>query len=137
MHLGSDESKYFLPGSESMIVQEQNQRLGISICADSSRPEHPMNYAKNGVTVYLASVFLNDHWYRTDHVRFPAYAAEYDFLVLMANQAESSVTYHSVGRSAAWLPGGKQLMEVDGVGESLVIVSRGAASWIGEIVSWG
>src|SRR5262245_61716685 len=62
MHLGGSEPTYFAPGSEPLAFSTHGQKVGLSICADSSSPTHPEAYASLGATVYAAGVFLNAEW---------------------------------------------------------------------------
>lgn len=135
MHLGGDEAKYFTPGRTLMCLESQGVTIGLSICADSSQRSHPAAYASRGATVYAASVFLNAAWYATDSPRFPAYATEFQLLVLMANHAASAGTLTSVGKSAAWGPDGALLAGVPDTQMALVVATRVGSEWTGDVLT--
>ena len=139
MHLGGDEARHFAPGATPLAFRVRGETVGLSICADSSRPAHPAGYAAAGAGVYVASMFLNAEWDATDRPRLPRYAAEHGMLVLLANHAASVGTYRSVGRSAAWVPGGRLLAEAADAEDALVVVTRGngADAWSAEVVALG
>jgi len=109
--------------------------VGVAICADSSEPSHPEAYATLGATVYAAGVFLNDEWYATDVPRLMDYAARFRMLTLMANHADSVGTHVSVGKSAAWGPGGALLAQAKGVERALVIATSTNSGWRGDVVA--
>lgn len=134
MHLGGSEPTHFAPGREPLTIAAGGQTIGLAICADSGQPSHPRRYAEAGATVYAAGVFLNAEWYVTDTPRLAGHAARYPMLVLMANHAASTGTYQSVGRSAAWAPGGALLAQAAGTEDCLVIATSAGGGWRGQVV---
>ena len=90
--------------------------------------------ADAGAQIYAAGVFLTDEWYKTDAPRLTNYAARHRMLVLMANHGASVGTLTSVGRSAAWTPDGRLLMEANGVEDTLVIATFRDGAWRGNVV---
>lgn len=129
MHLGGTEPNYFAPGDKPLMFEFHGQKVGLSICADSSAPSHPEIYASLGATVYAAGVFLNAEWYAADAPRLAAYASRHRLLVVMANHAASVGTYTSVGRSAVWAPDGELLAQASGDEDVLVIAPCDRGSW--------
>ncbi len=129
MHLGASETAYFSHGQTPVALDVQRERIGIAICADSSRPSHPGTYAEQGAGIYAAGVFLTDEWYITDTPRLQKYAADLSMLTLMANQGASTGTYQSVGKSAVWAPGGRLLAQAEGVENALIIATKGTTRW--------
>jgi predicted amidohydrolase len=134
MHLGGDEGNYFTAGDAPLAFATGGHTVGLAICADAARPSHPRAYADAGAEVYAAGVFLNAAWYETDVPRLAGYAARHGLLVLMANQAAAIGTYASVGRSAAWAPGGALLSQASGAEPCLLVATRGAEVWRAEAV---
>lgn len=135
MHLGGGETRYFAPGATPVTLVTEGRKLGLSICADSSEPGHPAAYAAAGAEVYVASMFLDAEWDRTDRPRLPRHAAAHDLLVLLANHGASTGSYRSVGRSAVWAPGGALLAAARGTEAALVIATRGDDGWAAEVVA--
>ena len=133
MHLGSGERARFTPGDTPVILHSHGHRVGLSICADSSRPEHPKTYSDAGAGIYAAGVFLNAEWFATDSPRLAKYSEDFGMLVVMANQADSIGTYQSVGRSAVWSPDGTLLAEARGTESCLVIATFREGAWHGEV----
>jgi predicted amidohydrolase len=134
MHLGGSEAKYFTPGRGLLMFESQGQKVGLSICADSSAPSHPQSYAVLGATVYAAGVFLDSEWYATDAPRLTSYAPRHQMLVVMANHAASVGTYVSVGNSALWAPNGALLAQAADTENALVVATREPESWRGEVI---
>jgi predicted amidohydrolase len=134
MHLGKSEVAYFSHGDRPFTLDVNGTRLGISICADSSRESHAQTYRDLGAQIYAAGVFLTPEWYLEDAPRLQKYAAKFGLLALMANQGASSGTYQSVGRSAVWAPGGDMLVQADGVEDTLVTATLGRTGWQGNLV---
>lgn len=135
MHLGGVEPQHFAPGDTPVTLAVGAEAVGLSICADSSEPSHPARYARGGVSVYVASMFLNTEWDASDRPRLPRYAAEHGLLVLLANHGASTGTYASVGRSAAWAPGGALLAEAPGTDPALVVATRERGAWSAAVVA--
>ncbi len=84
--------------------------------------------------MYAAGVFLNSEWYATDVPRLTEHSRQFRMLVVMADHAASVGTYASVGRSAAWAPGGEMVAEAVGTENCLVITTRIEDGWRGEVV---
>jgi predicted amidohydrolase len=133
MHLGKSELAYFSNGERPFTLDVDDQKLGVSICADSSRESHPQTYRDLGAQIYAAGVFLTSEWYREDAPRLQKYAARFGLLAVMANQGASTGTYESIGRSAVWAPGGDLLVQADGVESALVTATLGKTGWQGNV----
>jgi len=134
MHLGASEIAHFSHGARPLTLDVDGQRLGISICADSSRESHPKTYADLGAQVYAAGVFLTREWYVDDAPRLQKYATKFGMLAVMANQGASTGTYESVGQSAIWAPGGHLLVQADGVESALLTATLAKSGWQGNLV---
>lgn len=134
MHLGTPERAIFVAGDRPLTFTVSGHTVGVAICADSSQPTHPQAYAALGANIYAAGVFLNAEWYATDMPRLMDYAARFRLLTVMANHADSIGTYASVGKSAAWAPGGALLAQARGVERAVVIATRTNSEWRGDVV---
>jgi predicted amidohydrolase len=136
MHLGAGERSCFIPGTEPLALTAHGHTIGIAICADASQPSHPQALAGGGATIYAAGVFLNAEWYATDAPRLAGYAASCRMLVVMSNHGDSVGTYRSVGRSAAWAPGGALLAQAAGTERCLVVATRSPGAWHGRVIGF-
>lgn len=116
----------------------QTHRIGddamaVAICADTAHEAHPKAAAEAGATLYLASVLVSETGYATDAGNLQGYARQYGMATLMANHGGPSGGYVSAGKSAFWSPNGQLIVAAPGAGECLVIASRGAEGWSGEL----
>lgn len=102
MHLGGSELTYFAAGTTPLAFSTRGQKVGLSICADSSCPSHPTACESLGATIYAAGMFLNAQWYAMDAPRLAGHASQFGMLVVMANHADSSVA-RSTTALANWL----------------------------------
>ena len=134
MHLGGTEPRFFLPGRESLILAALGQKVGLAICADSSRDTHPETYAAQGAGIYATGVFLNAEWYEADAPRLGDHARRFHLLTVMANHGASIGSHESVGRSAIWAPGGALLVQASGTESVLLIASLVDGDWRAELV---
>lgn len=134
MHLGGSEPDYCSPGTAPLALDIEDQRIGLSICADSSRLSHARTYWELGAQTYAAGVFLTNEWYVTDAPRLRKFAQDFQMLAVMANQGASIGSYSSVGKSAVWKPGGKLLVEAKGVEKVLLTAAKASGAWHGEII---
>jgi predicted amidohydrolase len=134
MHLGSTEAAYFSEGWPPLAIDVRGHRIGVAICADTSRPSHPKIYAQMDAGIYAAGVCFTEEWYAEDAPRFRQYALEFGMLTVMANQGVSNGSYASVGRSAIWAPGGALLAQAPGVEDALVLATVTAGDWYGETI---
>lgn len=133
MHLGSSERPHFTPGDAPCLLDLPGGRAGLAICADTSEASHADRYASLGADAYVAGVMLTADWYATDAARLPAHAARASVLALMVNHGASRGTLTSVGRSAAWAPGGALLAQVEDDAPVLVVARKRRA---GADVRW-
>lgn len=134
MHLGGDEPEHFDPGDSPLVLEVGGHHVGLAVCADPSKPTHPLDYTERGADIYAVGVFLNAEWYESDAPRLGHYAGTFRLLTIMANHAQSVGRYPSVGRSAVWSPDGTLLAQADGAEPALVIASRKPSAWRGEVV---
>jgi predicted amidohydrolase len=73
--------------------------------------------------------------YAEDAGKLRRYAEQLDMGVLMANHGGPSGAYQSAGSSAFWAPGGEQVASAPGTGNALVIASKAAGGWRGEVLA--
>lgn len=101
----------------------------LSICADSSHPEHAADAAASGADLYLASVLISTQGYAADAGRLQQYARQHQLAVLLANHGGPSGGYQAAGRSAFWAPGGELLGATPGPGDYLLLARRQEGAW--------
>jgi predicted amidohydrolase len=135
MHLGSEEAAFFVPGTQPSVIDTGGQKIGLSICADSSQESHPAWYHEQDCNIYAASVFLNDVWFVGDTPRLGHYARKHQMLVVMANHGKSEGTLESFGHSTIWRPGGSVCLQSPDTASCLLIAEQTNGKWIGRTVA--
>ena len=107
----------------------------LAICADTNHEPHAEAAAASGASLYLASVLFSVSAYAQDAGKLRHYAERFDMGVLLANHGGPSGAYQSAGRSAFWAPGGEPVVTAPGPGNALVIASKAAGGWRGEVLA--
>lgn len=134
MHLGSEEVAFFVPGTQPSVIDTGGQKIGLAICADSSRESHPAWYHEQDCNIYAASVFLNDVWFVGDTPRLERYARKHQMLVVMANHGKSKGTLESFGHSTIWRPDGSVCLQSPDTASCLLIAEQANGNWSGRTV---
>jgi len=133
-HLHSGEEHFATTcASPSSTCQVGGEAIALAICADTAHEQHPQAAATVGASLYLASVLVSEAGYATDAGNLQRYAQRYCMATLMANHGGPTGSYVSAGKSAFWSPQGKLLVAAPGAGQYLVIASKNAGSWTGEL----
>ena len=122
MNLHSGEEKFFSVGKEPKILKIDNHRVALAICADTSNPLHAQMYAKEGATVYAASVLITDSGYASDTEKLQSYAVKHNMLVVTANHNKPTGGWQPIGKSAAWDKNG--LLSVASEEKDAIILSQ-------------
>lgn len=133
-HLHAGEELVATPGtSTSQVFSCRDERVGMAICADISHPEHAVQAANAGATLYLAGVLESPGGYLQDAEKMQAYARQHKMGTLMANHNVPSGGYQAVGKSAFWAPGGELVIAAQACENTLVIAHKQAGLWHGEL----
>ena len=134
LHAG--EEAFATPGaSPSCVHRIHDEAFALAICADTAHEQHARDAAGAGAAHYLAGVLWTEGGYAAGARQAQGYAARYTMAVLVANHGGPSGGYESAGRSAFWAPGGALIAAADGPGDHLVIATRDARGWSGEVLS--
>lgn len=120
-------------GSRRHAVGDES--FALAICADTNHQQHAEAAAASGASLYLASVLFSVSAYAQDAGKLRRYAERFDMGVLLANHGGRSGAYQSAGRSAFWAPGGERVVAAPGTGNALVIASKAAGRWRGEVLA--
>ncbi len=119
-HLDADERPWFTPGDRGAQVAVAGVRLGLSICYDSSFPEHARAAADAGAIGYLSSsAFFPGSAHRRD-LAVPARALDNGMYVILAAATGRCGTQRCIGGSAIFDPEGRTLVQL-GEKEGLAI----------------
>ncbi|MEY9848592.1 carbon-nitrogen hydrolase family protein [Streptacidiphilus sp. BW17] len=106
----------FAPGASGCTLVLDGWRLGLSVCWDSSFPEHARAAALDGCHVYLnGSMFSAGFLAKSNGFLLPARALDNTVYVALSNHSAPSGPYAGGGHSAIWGPLGELL---DDAGEA-------------------
>ncbi|WP_322528320.1 carbon-nitrogen hydrolase family protein [Salinicola sp. LHM] len=130
-HLHPGEEAVFEPGTKHCLLDFNNERVAIAICADTNASEHAEQYAKLGATVYLAGVLITEGGYAADTDQLARTAARHNLLVGMANHNAATGGMMAIGKSGFWTPEG-ELMVADN-SDMLVVATRQDEGWSGRL----
>ncbi|WP_339793727.1 MAG: carbon-nitrogen hydrolase family protein [Imperialibacter sp.] len=120
-YLHADEEPFFVSG-ENDSTRIKGTGIELAICYEISVPEHAATAAKNGGTVYLASVAKSAKGVEMAHKTLAEIATKYGMTALMANSVGPSDDFVGAGGSAIWDSKGKLVRQLDSDCEGLLIV---------------
>ena len=132
-------TKHFLhPGEEisfkhsfeyDPLIEIENEKISLAICADIDHIEHPRMAAERGTTIYLPGIFFSPNGIPEAYSVLSSYAKEFSMCILMSNFGGPSWGQESGGKSAFWDNRGKLLCGL-GSGESgLLLVESRNEGW--------
>ncbi len=136
-HLHKGEETYFTPGRIRPIIELDDERVSLAICADTTHPSHAAEAARAGASVYAAGVLITPNGIEADSSQLKGYAVEHRMVVVMANHAFSTGGWDSAGRSAIWAEDGREVVVVPGDGEAILIAGHEGGLLRGELLRPG
>jgi len=111
--LHSDESPFFVPGINQIILQIDNIKIAPAICFESLLESH-LNYCLSlKAQVYLASVCKNEKGMAKANNHFTHVAQEHKIPILTVNSIGQSDNFMSAGQSSIWDSKGALLEQLD------------------------
>ncbi len=133
LHIG--EELYFSSSFDfNPIIELENERISLAICADITNPAHPANACKKGTTLYIASIFYTPNGIAEAYEQLSSYARQYSMNILMANYGGQSYNLPSAGRSAFWANNGEIVTAAGGNNEALIILTGEHNQWAGQTI---
>lgn len=121
--LHDGEVLYFNAGNSlNPLIEGQDEKISLAICADISHPVHAENASKMNATLYLASIFYTPNGIDGAYTQLSAYAKKYAMNIVMANYVGSSYSLKAAGKSASWNKKGELISQLNGEEENLLIV---------------
>lgn len=133
LHTG--EELYFSSSFDhNPIIKLENERIALAICADITNPVHPANACKNGVTIYIASIFYTPNGIAEAYEQLSSYSRQYPMNILMANYGGESYNLPSAGKSAFWKNTGELVTAIESIGEGMIILSKEYNHWTGQTI---
>ncbi|HEJ9146198.1 TPA: carbon-nitrogen hydrolase family protein [Serratia marcescens] len=132
-HLHGEERQRFLPGDGGTLLEIQQQRIALAICADTSEPGHASAAARAGAQIYAAGVLVSEAGYAKDSAALASYARRYRMVTLMANHAAPTGGWIPAGRSAIWNEAGELLVAAPDDAPGLIIAGKTSDGWHGRL----
>jgi predicted amidohydrolase len=123
LHPGEEE--YFASSfNYNPIIELDNERISLAICADIDNPIHPENAHKTKSTIYIPSIFFSPNGIPAAHTVLSSYAQKYSMNVLMSNFGGDSWGRASGGRSAFWNTHGELVAAMNDSDSGLLLVEK-------------
>ena len=133
--LHEDESLYYSPSfAHNPIIELNNERISLAICADISNPLHAENASKQNTSIYLPSIFFTKKSMAATHEMLSGYAKKYGMSILMSNYCGINWGLEAGGESAFWTGDGKMVGRLDRTESGLLIVEEKDNIWSEKII---
>ncbi|BES73187.1 carbon-nitrogen hydrolase family protein [Marinobacter nanhaiticus D15-8W] len=111
--LHRDEWPYFVAGEAQLLLSHGPERLAPAICYESMQPEHAIQAAILGATIYLASVAKDAELMTRAMSHYPQIPKEHGMPVVLSNALGPCDDFVCAGQSAAWSSEGELLVQMD------------------------
>jgi predicted amidohydrolase len=132
LHKGEEEY-FYASRAYDPVVDFQDERISLAICADIENPDHPLNANHvNHCSLYLAGIFYSAKGISGAHERLGEYAGKYGMNVLMANYCRKHWGVEAGGGSAFWDSKGKRIAFLNPDDPGLLLVEKKDGEWLPE-----
>lgn len=102
-YLHEGEELYYSPSLEyNPILNIENHKISLAICADINNEAHPQEAQRNNTSIYLASIFYSDHGILKGLETLQGYAKKYSMNVIMSNYSGENWNLKGGGKSSFW-----------------------------------
>ncbi|MEL6589166.1 MAG: carbon-nitrogen hydrolase family protein [Bacteroidota bacterium] len=129
-YLHGGEEQYFAASfGHSPLVQIEEEKIALAICADIENPCHPQDAKQAGSSLYAPSIFYSKAGINGGHQTLARYAQTYEMPVLMSNFCGKHWKTEAGGKSACWDQEGTLLASLGSTEKGLVVMSKSAKSW--------
>jgi predicted amidohydrolase len=112
------------------VIELDNERISLAICADIENALHPENACKAGISIYIASIFYSPGGIPAAHQLLSNYAKKYKMNILMSNYSGNTKDIKAGGKSAFWTSKGELLASLKSDSSGLLIVEKNKNNWI-------
>lgn len=133
MHLHAGESQFFVAGNVSKVIEVNQHKVALAICADVNNAQHIADYADQGVDAYVAGVLISASGYVADTEVLAGYAEQHNMLVAIANHNRTTGSWSATGKSAIWYDE-DQLIVADATEDVLLTAEKVADKWLTSVV---
>lgn len=119
--LHPDESPYFAPGTEQILIEINEHIVFPAICFESIQKEHALKAVEHGADIYLASVAKSKEGLESAMYFYSRFAKDHSMLVVMCNSIGPCDDFISAGKTSIWNRQGELIGQMDGESEGLLI----------------
>lgn len=116
------------------VIESDNERLSLAICADIEHPSHLKRAKKAKTSIYAASIFYTSQGIPVAHGLLSRYAKRHSMVVLMSNFYGKTWNLNAGGRSACWNKNGELIVELDDHHSGLLIMEKTGDTWFGTTI---
>lgn len=135
LHTGED--IFYKPSFDfNPVIEINNEKISMAICADINNPKHPENANKKGISIYLAGIFFEPEDMERAYRTLSGYAGKYSMNVLMSNYTGQSWGLDSGGQSAFWDKNGKLIAKLNDIDSGLLVIKRDDNIWTGKTIKY-
>lgn len=130
------ETEFFTSSfSYNPIINLDEERISLAICADIDHSLHAENASKVNSTIYIASIFFTPKGMTEAHNLLSNYAKTFSMNILMSNYCGKSWGLDAGGKSSFWSSNGDLITGLDASSTGLVIGEKSNGIWRGMIIS--
>jgi predicted amidohydrolase len=120
--LHEDETAFFVPGNEQVILNLASTRVGLAICYELTIPKHQEYLFSLGTSLYLASVAKTSEGMVAANRMLEEIARKNSVYVAVSNCIGICDDEKCGGGSAVWDPHGKLLVQMDTESTGIIIM---------------
>jgi len=128
LHTG--EGVYFQSSVDyNPVIEINNERISLAICADINNPKHPENAKENDISIYLASIFFEPDDMMRAYNTLSSYAEKHSMNVLMSNYTGQSWGLDGGGKSGFWNKKGNLIANLNDTDSGLLLIEKVNDYW--------
>ena len=118
------------------VIELENERISVAICADIDNPLHAENANKNRSTIYLASLFFSPNGMPKAYKTLSEYAKKYSMPVLMSNFSGQAWESEAGGLSGFWDKRGNLVANLNETDSGLLLMKKIDGTWTGKSIKY-
>jgi predicted amidohydrolase len=134
-YLHPDEEPFFIAGQQTVTVRVDRAVIAPAICYELSVPEHSENAARNGASVYMASVAKTAKGLDAAIPTLAGIARRHSMTVLMANSVGECDACECAGRTSIWNNKGVLVGQLNDAGEGILTIDTDTEEVVGGTLS--
>lgn len=120
-YLHDGEGAYCAAGKNNYVLNINNKRIALAVCADFTEPEHAQGAADNKADLYLVSALISPTGFTPDANILSGIARNHAFPVLLCNHISKTGGWDTCGKNSAWNAQGELAATSDNAQQGLLI----------------